>query len=95
MYATIERILAKGMAFDPQTYLADEWRPLENDCPHVVVNPKYDYGRPVIGSLHVPTAAIFRQWKAEKGDRARVADWWGVEPSEVEEAIEFEVRMAA
>ena len=43
----------------------------------------------------MPTAAIFRQWKAEKGDRARVADWWGVEPSEVEEAIEFEVRMAA
>lgn len=95
MYATIERILAKGIAFNPRTYLAEEWRPLENECPHVVVNPKYDYGRPVIGSLHVPTAAIFRQWKAEKGDPARVADWWGVEPGEVEEAIEFEVRMAA
>lgn len=95
MYATIERILAKGVAFDQRTYLAEEWRPLENECPHVVVNPKYDYGRPVIGSLHVPTAAVFRQWKAEKGDRVRVAGWWGIEPSEVEEAIEFEVRMAA
>ncbi len=95
MYAMIEQVLAKGMVFNPKTYLAEEWRPLRNEYPHVVVNPKYDYGRPVIGSLHVPTAAIFRQWKAENGDLARVADWWGVEPSEVEEAIEFEVRMAA
>ena len=94
MYATIERVLAKGIAFNPQTYLAEEWRPLENECPHVVVNPKYDYGRPVISNLHVPTAAIFRQWKAEKGDRERVACWWGIDAVEVEEAVEFEVRTA-
>lgn len=95
MYATIEEVLAKGMAFSPKTFLAEEWRPLDNDCPHVVVNPKYDFGRPVIGEKHVPTVAIFRQWKAEKGDRFRVADWWKIDKSEVDEAIEFEVRMAA
>ena len=94
MYATIEKVLAKGITFSPQTYLAEEWCPLET-CPHVVVNPKYDYGRPVIGDLHVPTAAVFRQWKAENGDLARVADWWGIDEDEVNEAVEFEVGMAA
>lgn len=95
MYATIEEVLAKGIAFNPKTFLAEEWQPLKNDCPHVVVNPRYDYGRPVIGVRHVPTAAIIRQWKAEKGDKRRVADWWQIDQSEVAEAIEFEVRMAA
>lgn len=95
MYETIEEILAKGMAFNPKTFLAEEWRPLKNDCPNVVVNPRYDYGRPVIGVRHVPTAAIIRQWKAEKGDKRRVADWWQIDQSEVAEAIEFEIRMAA
>ena len=94
MYATIEKVLAKGITFSPQTYLAEEWHPLET-CPHVVVNPKYDYGRPVIGEMHVPTAAVFRQWKAENGDLTRVADWWGIKKTEVSEAVEFEVGMAA
>ena len=95
MYATIEEVLAKGIAFNPKTFLAEEWRPLGNECPRVVVNPRYDFGRPVIGGRHVPTAAIFRQWKAEKGDRRRVAGWWEIDKSEVDEAIEFEIRMAA
>ncbi|MFQ5972368.1 MAG: hypothetical protein ACE5Q3_08530 [Alphaproteobacteria bacterium] len=94
MYEAIEEVLAKGLAFNPKTFLAEEWTPLKNDCPNVVVNPRYDFGRPVIGPRHVPTAAIFRQWKAEKGDRSRVADWWQIEIGEVDEAIEFEVRMA-
>ena len=94
MYATIEKVLAKGITFSPQTYLAEEWCPLET-CPHVVVNPQYDYGRPVIGDTHVPTAAVFRLWKAENGNVARVADWWGIDEDEVNEAVEFEVGMAA
>lgn len=94
MYATIEKVLARGILFDPQTFLAEQWCPLET-CPNVVVNPKYDYGRPVIGDKHVPTAAIFRQWKAEKGDQKRVADWWGIGETDVSEAVEFEVGMAA
>lgn len=95
MYEAIEEVLASGIEFNPKTFLAEKWRPLENDCPNVVVDPRYAYGQPVIGVPHVPTAAIFRQWKAEKGDRKKVADWWGLEPENVDEAIEFEIRMAA
>ena len=94
MYDTIETILAKGIAFNPKTFLAEEWHPMPNDCPNVVVNPRYAYGHPVVGKRRVPTAAIFRQWKAEKGDMARVADWWEVDASDINEAIEFEVRLA-
>ena len=95
MYEVIEKVLAKGIAFNPTTYLAEEWRPLQNFCPNVIMNPRYAYGHPVIGDNHVPTAAIYRQWRAERGDHARVVDWWGVGPSDVDEAVEFEIRMAA
>ncbi|MCH8239817.1 MAG: helix-turn-helix domain-containing protein [Proteobacteria bacterium] len=95
MYDAIETVLAKGVAFDAKTSLAEEWRPLQNDCPNVVVNPRYAYGKPVMGDSRVPTDAIYRQWRAEKGDRKRVAAWWGVSGAEVDEAIEFEIRMAA
>jgi len=93
MYEAIERVLAKGISFNPDTFLAEEWHPLES-CPNVVVNPRYAFGNPVVSSKHVPTTAIFRQWQAEKGDSDRVADWWGVGRAEVEESIEFEIRMA-
>lgn len=94
MYEAIEEIVAKGVAFNPKTFLAEEWHPLENDCPHVVVNPKFAFGQPVIGDRHVPTAAVFRQWRAENGDKKRAADWWQINIDEVSEAIEFEIRMA-
>lgn len=95
MYEAIEEVLAKGISFNPKTYLAEEWQPLETMCPRVIVNPRYAFGSPVIGKLRVPTEAVVRQWRAEKGNRDRVADWWGLERSEVDESIEFEIRMAA
>lgn len=94
MYGVIEDILAKGVAFDPHTHLAAEWRPLRNDCPNVVLNPKYAYGHPVIGDRHIPTSALFRLWRAELGDKRRVADWYSVDLDAVEEAVEFEMRLA-
>lgn len=95
MYETIEAMFARGISFNPQTLLAEEWRPLDKSCPNVIINPRYAYGQPVIGSQHVPTAALYRQWRAEKGDKTRVANWWRVDPEEVDEAIEFETRLAA
>jgi uncharacterized protein (DUF433 family) len=93
MYDTIERVLAKGVEFNPKTLLAEEWPPY-SECPNVIINPRYAYGHPVIGEKRVPTAAIFRLWKAE-GNPAKVANWYGVSIGEAEEAVEFEVRLAA
>ena len=43
----------------------------------------------------MPTDGFCRQGGAEKGDRKRGAAWWDVAGAEVDEAIEFEIRMAA
>ncbi len=93
MYETIERVLAKGVEFNANTLLAEEWAPYA-ECPRVIINPRYAYGHPVIGRNKIPTAALYRQYLAERSHE-RVAAWYGVESNEVEEAVEFEVRLAA
>lgn len=93
MYEVIEATLAKGVEFNPETFLAEGWPPL-GEYPNVTINPRFAYGQPAIGALKIPTAAIFRFLRAE-GNKRRVADWYGVTVDEVEEAAEFEVRLAA
>jgi len=93
MYETIERVLEKGVEFNPKTLLAEEWPPYA-ECPRVTINPRYAYGHPVIGGKKIPTAALYRLWKAE-GNQERVAACYGVTSNEVDEAIEFEVRLSA
>jgi uncharacterized protein (DUF433 family) len=94
MYDVIETVLAKYVAFHSVTGLAEFFKPLGAECPNVVIDPRFAYGKPVISDRHIPTAALFRQLRAEKGDIKRVAQWYKVEPSEVEEAAEFETRLA-
>lgn len=91
MYEAIERSLAKSVAFNPRTLLAEEWPPFA-ETPNVIVNPRYAYGQPVIGDAKVPTSALYRLWRAEQ-NYDRVASWYGVTPANVEEAVEFEVRL--
>jgi hypothetical protein len=50
MYEAIERVLAKGVEFNPDTLLAEEWAPY-SECPHVIINPRFAYGHPVIGDI--------------------------------------------
>lgn len=95
MYETIENILAKGVAFDPISALAVVWHPMRDDCPDVVVDPRVAFGRPSIEGAGVPTSALFRSWKAEGGDHDRVARWFNVDRAAVEQAVTFEVRLAA
>lgn len=93
MYEAIERILSKGVVFNPTTLLAEEWVPFA-ECPNVVINPRYAYGQPVVGKQKVPTAALYRLFRAE-GRIDRVASWYGVKPKDAEDAVEFEVKLAA
>ena len=91
MYDIIEKILAEGVSFDPATGLADAWQPLPNECPNVIVSPRYAYGHPVVSKI--PTSALFRLWKAEGGNLQRVARAFGVSPEAVSEAVSFEGRL--
>lgn len=95
MWTAIENIVAKYVAFDPVSEIAQSWRPLGSDFPNVVVDPRLAFGRPVIGRRPTPTGALFQQWKAEGGQVDRVASWFRVEPAEVTEAVDFELSLAA
>lgn len=90
MWDTIERTIAKGVVFDPRTYLALSWRPMPLEFPLVVIDPKVAFGQPSIEGANVPTAALFRQWKAE-GSRERTAKWFDVTEEAVSQAIEYEL----
>jgi len=93
MYDVIEGLFAEGVAFDTATQMAEYWKPLPTECPNVVVDPRYAYGHPVVSDRHVPTAALYRLFRAEGGDTKRVADWFHVSPEAVTEAVEFETRL--
>jgi uncharacterized protein (DUF433 family) len=95
MWAAIEAVVAKNVAFDPVSELAKSWHPLGSEFPNVVIDPRFAFGQPVIGKGPTPTATLFRQWKAEGGNKARVARWFHVEPIEVGEAVDFELSLAA
>jgi uncharacterized protein (DUF433 family) len=95
MYDVIEAMLAKGVEFDPRTHLADSWRPLHTEHPNVVVHPRFAFGHPVISGKHVPTGAIFRMFRAESGNKAKVAKAFRISEDDVNEAVEFETKLAA
>jgi uncharacterized protein (DUF433 family) len=95
MYEAIEGVLARGVAFDPVSGMARQWHPLQAEYPDVVIDASHAFGRPVVGNRHIPTAALLRSWKAENGDRRRVAKWFGVAESDVRQAVDFELTLAA
>ena len=89
MWDTIVQTIEKGVVFDPSTYLARLWHP-KQAFPTVVIDPRIAFGRPVIEGTRVPTAVLFRQWKAE-GSKERVATWFGLSTDAVATAIEYEL----
>jgi uncharacterized protein (DUF433 family) len=95
MYEAIEHSVAKGVAFDPRSGLARNWHPSQSEYPDVVIDPRHAFGRPVVGAKHVPTGTILRMWRAESGNRDRVAKAFGALRSEIDQAIEFELTLAA
>jgi uncharacterized protein (DUF433 family) len=94
MYDAIEDVLAKGVAFDPLSGLAESFPPLP-EYPSVIVNPRFAYGKPVVGEKGVPTSALFRLWRAEGGNKARVARAYEIDERDVTDAVNFEITLAA
>lgn len=90
MYAVIEQLLAKDLEFDVSG-LAMLWRPRRAEYPRIVVSPHFAFGQPVISDRLVPTAAIFRTWKAERGDYDAAAAWYEVDRDDAVQAVEFEL----
>jgi uncharacterized protein (DUF433 family) len=91
-YEVIKPSLVAGVIFDRQNGHALEWAP-SADTPHVVLDPKRQFGQPIIKSVGVQTAALAAAYKAE-GSLERVASWFEITEEEVGEALRFELKAA-
>lgn len=91
IYEAIEQSFAADLEFDASGF-ARMWRPAVNLAPNVIVAPMFAFGRPVVSNRRVPTRTLFESWRAHDGNSDQVADWFGVEQSDVNEAVKFELR---
>lgn len=94
MWAAIEELIDQGLTFDPSSNLAKTWQP-RAEFKNIIMDPHRAFGAPSIKDLGIPTKALLNQYKAEavRGGFERVASWFGIEQSYVEEAVKFEVSL--
>ena len=69
------------------------WWPLGKDRT-VLIDPVRGFGAPICAPSGVPTDVLYSTFEAE-GDIAAVSWWYSVSEQEVEDAVEFEKRLAA
>ncbi|XAP76993.1 hypothetical protein ABC955_10360 [Citromicrobium bathyomarinum] len=95
MWDVIETTIEKGVEFDPASEMAARWFPMPGDFPMVKVDPAVAFGKPALDKERVPTSALYRLWKAEGGNLARVAEAFEIPIESARDAIEFEIRTAS
>ena len=72
---------------------AQRWYPMAGH--KVVLDPRFQFGRPVITEGYVPTDVLAKAVRAEEGDIARVARWYDVPRASVAAAVKYEAQLAA
>lgn len=95
MYDVIEQFLAKGIEFHPASNLPESWRPDPETFPDIILDPHRAHGLPILARYGVPTSALFGLWRAEEQDYEAVADWYQIPRDAVEQAVEYELDLAA
>jgi uncharacterized protein (DUF433 family) len=89
------REIVEPSLFEDVVFIGDnakEWWPLGKDR-SVLVSPVQQFGAPHIARKGIRTDIIAQAVAAEGGDRnaqRAVAEWYGLTPREVEDAVEFE-----
>lgn len=73
---------------------ASRWYPMQRSRA-IVLDPKVQFGAPILSDAGVPTDTIFDAWRAEGQDRNAVARIYGITPAQVAAAVSFEQRLAA
>jgi uncharacterized protein (DUF433 family)/DNA-binding transcriptional MerR regulator len=85
--------LREGVELDMQGEAA-RWFPLRNSKA-VVFDPTRKFGQPILTDYDIPTAAILEAVRAEDGNTKRVSRLFGIPPSAVNRALEFESEVAS
>jgi uncharacterized protein (DUF433 family) len=81
----------KSLTYDERTSRASEWTIAKG----VAVNPEFCFGKPATVHSRRPTRLLAAAYQANDGDASTVANWYGVGPHEVLDAVEFEKKLAA
>jgi uncharacterized protein (DUF433 family) len=81
----------KGIEFDVD--IAARWWP-KGRSHDIVIDPKRQFGQPIMESVGVPTAVLSAAAEAE-GSVARAAQFFRVRPETVQRAVDFELGLAA
>ena len=84
--------LYKGLVFSADDTVV-RWWPMHGTR-RIVIDPTRSFGQPIVNTGGIPTAVIFRAFRAEDSV-SRVAAWFEIEERDVRDAIEFEKRLAA
>lgn len=74
---------------------ARRWFPLGDGQKAVVLDPKVQFGAPIVTSAGIPTDTLHASYVAEGRDRRTVARIFGITPAEVDAAVRFENKLAA
>jgi uncharacterized protein (DUF433 family) len=85
-FPAILRDYLKQIEYDPRTLVATRWRLHER----IVIDPRREFGKPIVDAAGIPTGVIAVAYQANGMDCDLVADWYGVSPSDVMAAVEFE-----
>jgi uncharacterized protein (DUF433 family) len=95
MRSVVLASLREDVEYDPKGVIR-LWRPRPRVAPHVIVHPKFAFGRPILQASRIPTSTLRRAVAAE-GSAAAVADFYDLPVKQVQEAVMFEreLRMAA
>jgi hypothetical protein len=75
------------------TYEDDEprrWTP-DDRFPRIIIDPHRAFGRPIELVSGAPAEALFDAWRAEQGNAAKVAAWYGTDAEGVEQAVHFQL----
>lgn len=89
----LNEIMQQFLKEPPQYHVngyARIWYPRQQIAPHVLLNPAYAFGQPVMDESGIPTRTLFDALRAENGDYKTIARWYEVTEDEVREAERFE-----
>ena len=81
----------KQIDYSPETKLAERWR----IAPGVVVDPQRCFGKPIVADWGVTTHVIAAAVEANERSIDKVATIFNMDPRLVQNAVEFEARIAA
>lgn len=91
--AVIRPSLYAGIEYAPGG-MALRWFPVQRHRV-IVLDPRVQFGEPIVASCGIPTDTIAEAVDAEGGDHKRVAKLYRLKPSEVKAAVNFEHALAA